>query len=135
MANKRPDAFVPALLDDGQVKDDLAYLPNNAATALRSLQRNINRDGGIAASRLRPCEAEARDGTRLDGCLKTYVPWPDGRYGIVFQVVGHATRPWGLRSLAYGIRHNPGRGKLTVYEVADRRLPEIIAEDLRNKQS
>jgi hypothetical protein len=51
------------------------------------------------------------------------------------QIVGHETRPWGVRAIAYGIRHKPGRGKLTVYEVADRRLPEIVAEDLRNREA
>jgi hypothetical protein len=100
---------------------------------LRSIRADIDRDGGIPASHLKQCDAEARDGTRFDGCLKTYVPWPDGRYGIVFQIVGHATRPWRLRAIAYGIRHKPGRGKLTVYQVADRRLPEITAKDLRDR--
>jgi hypothetical protein len=131
VADKRREAFAPARFDDAQNQEDLVYLPDDAATALRSVRRDIDRDGGIAASRLKKCEAEGRDGTHLPGCLKTYVPWPDGRYGIVFRIVGHATRPWGLRAIAYGIRHKPGRGRLTVYELADQRLAEIIAKDLR----
>ena len=30
---------------------------------------------------------EGRDGTRLPGCLKVYVPMPAGPWGIVFQIV------------------------------------------------
>jgi hypothetical protein len=134
MADKRREAFAPARFEQKQIVDDLAHLPVGAATALRSVRRDIDRDGGIAASRLKKCEAEGRDGTKLAGALKTYVPWPDGRYGIVFKIVAHPTHPWGLLALAYGIRHKPGRGRLTVYELADQRLPEIIARDLRGKQ-
>jgi hypothetical protein len=134
VVDKRGDPFVPARFDDAQIQDDLSYLPVDAADALRALRREIDRDDGIPASRLKHCDEEGRDGTHLAGRLKTYVPWPIGRYGIVFQIVGHATRPWGVRVIAYGIRHKPGRGRLTVYEVADRRLPEIVAEDLRGKK-
>jgi hypothetical protein len=133
VADKRREVFAPARFDEKQVEDDLAHLPDGAATALRSLRRDIDRDGGIAASRLKKCEAEGRDATNLPGCLKTYVPWPDGRYGVVFQIVAHPTRPWGLRMLAYGRRHPTGPGQLSVYQIADRRLIEIIARDLRGK--
>jgi len=134
VADKRREAFAPARFDEVQIVDDLAHLPAGAATVLRAARRDIDRDGGIAASRLKKCEAEGRDGTHLPDCLKTYVPWPDGRYGIVFKIVAHPTHPWGLLALAYGIRHKPGRGRLTVYELADQRLPEIVARDLRGKE-
>jgi hypothetical protein len=133
VVDKRPDPSVPTRFDDAQIQDDLSHLLDDAADALRALRREVERDDGIPASRLKHCDAEGRDGTHLAGCLKTYVPWPTGRYGIVFQIVEHPTRPWGLRAIAYGIRHKPSHGRLTVYEVADRRLPDIIAEDLRSK--
>jgi hypothetical protein len=85
VADKRREAFAPARFDEVQIVDDLTHLPEEAATALRAVRRDIDRDGGIAASRLKKCEAEGRDGTHLPGCLKTYVPWPDGRYGVVFR--------------------------------------------------
>jgi hypothetical protein len=69
------------------------------------------------------CQAEGRDGTRLGGCVKTYIPWPDGRFGAVFVPVTHPSRPMALRAIAFGIRHQPrGATAPTVYEVADRRL-------------
>jgi hypothetical protein len=129
------DPIVPVRFDEDSLEDDLAHLSTGAATAMRKRRREIEQDGGIRLSRLKRCEDEGRDGTKLPGCVKTYVPWPDGRWGFVFKSVEHPTRPWGLRAIAYGVRHNPGRGKLTVYEVAHRRLIEIIARDLRESDS
>lgn len=52
------------------------------------------------------CEDDARNGTNLAGCVKTYVPWPDGRFGAVFVAVSHPQRPLGLRAIAFGVRHH-----------------------------
>jgi hypothetical protein len=69
------------------------------------------------------CEDEGREGTRLGGCVKTYVPWPDGRFGAVCIAVEHPERPLGLRVIAFGVRHHPrGSHAPTVYEIAHRRL-------------
>lgn len=69
------------------------------------------------------CQAEGRDGTRLGGCVKTYIPWPDGRFGAVFVPASHPNRPLTLRVLAFGVRHHPRVSNAkTVYEVADIRL-------------
>lgn len=71
------------------------------------------------------CQVEGRDGTMLGGCVKTYVPWPGGRYGAVMVAVSHPERPVGLRVIAFGIRHQPRDARaLTVYQIADRRLRE-----------
>ena len=59
----------------------------------------------------------------LGGCVKTYIPWPDGRFGAVFVAVKHPKRPVTLRAFAFGVRHHPPESNAeTVYEVADRRL-------------
>ncbi|MGN6276976.1 MAG: hypothetical protein ACTHNP_13760 [Solirubrobacterales bacterium] len=69
------------------------------------------------------CQAEGRDGTRLGGCVKPYIPWPDGRFGAVFIAVTHPNRPMALRAIAFGIRHHPhGSTARTIYEIADRRV-------------
>jgi len=39
----------------------------------RAAHRRLAREGIIASS-LHPCEPQARGGTRLPGCVKTYLP-------------------------------------------------------------
>ena len=79
--------------------------------------------GGVDAFTALACEAEGRDGTRLGGCVKTYVPWPAGRFGAVMLAVSHPERPIGLLVIAFGIRHQPREAHaLTVYRIAHRRL-------------
>lgn len=62
--------------DEPAIAEDLAHHPPVARNALELLRRELDRDGGIPVSRLNRCDAEGRDGTRLAGCVKTYVPWP-----------------------------------------------------------
>jgi hypothetical protein len=113
----------PVGFDDDALEEDLAYLPASAEEALRSFHKDVRRLGGIPKSRLMACQAEGRDGTRLGGCVKTYIPWPDGRFGAVFIAVTHPNRPLALRAIAFGVRHHPrGSNAQSVYEVADRRL-------------
>jgi hypothetical protein len=90
---------------------------------LAALGREIDRLGGLPRDRLLACEAEGRDGTWLSGCVKTYVPWPAGRFGAVMIPVRHPERPLGLRVIAFGVRHEPRDAHaLTVYQIAHRRL-------------
>ena len=79
------------------------------------------------------CQPEGRDGTRLGGCVKTRVRWPDGPRGIVLRAGEDPDRPFALYTLAYGERHPTRTGKPSVYEVASERLEEIIARDLRGE--
>jgi hypothetical protein len=127
------DVIAPARFDEETLATDLEHLSDAAGTALAQLRREVDRDDGLPKSRLKRCEPEGRDGTRLPGCVKTRVPWPDGSWGIVFRAVAHPTRPFGLRGIAYGHRHPTGPGQLSDYEIASRRLPEIIARDLRGE--
>jgi hypothetical protein len=113
----------PVGFDDDALEEDLAHLPASAEETLRLFHKEIRRLGGIPKSRLMTCQAEGRDGTRLGGCVKTYIPWPDGRFGAVFIAVTHPDRPLALRAVAYGVRHHPrGSTARTVYEIADHRL-------------
>ena len=122
MADKRREAIVPTRFDDDEIAADLTHLPSDAASALSALRHCTDRNRGLPYSHLKACQAKGRDDTRLAGCVKTYVPWPDGRYGLVLTAVEHPVRPWGLRVIAYGVRHSTGHRQLSVYQVAHKRL-------------
>jgi hypothetical protein len=113
----------PVAFDELAIAEDLARLGEAGAEALGELGREIDRQGGLAYERLMACEAEGRDGTRLGGCVKTYVPWPAGRFGAVMAAVSHPERPFGLRVIAFGVRHQPREAHaLSVYQIAHQRL-------------
>lgn len=113
----------PVGFDDDALEEDLAHLPVSAEEALRAFHKDVRRLGGIPKSRLMACQAAGRDGTRLGGCVKTYIPWPGGRFGAVLIAVTHPNRPLALRAIAFGVRHHPrGSHAQTVYEVAHQRL-------------
>jgi hypothetical protein len=83
---------------------------------------------GIGVDKLLACEPEGPDGTRLPGCVKTYLGPTGGRgpgrWGMVFRLAQHEDGPT-LRYLAFGVRHQPTAGRApTVYYLADRRLNE-----------
>jgi hypothetical protein len=78
---------------------------------------------GVRVGDLRPCQAEAADGTRLPQCLKLYVPFPAGAWGAVFLVAIDVTSGRGILDLlAFGLRHPPAGRRASVYEIAHRRL-------------
>ncbi len=113
----------PVGFDHDALAEDLDHLPAAAEEAFRQFRKITQRHGGIPRSQLMACQAEGRDGTQLPSCVKTYIPWPAGRFGAVLVAVTHPARPLTLRAVAFGIRHRPpGSSAPTVYEVADRRL-------------
>lgn len=123
MVGPQSEPVFPVGFDDDALEEDLAHLLPSAEKALRLFHKEVRRLGGIPKSRLMACQAAGRDGTRLGGCVKTYIPWPGGRFGAVFVPVTHPNRPLALRAIAFGVRHHPrGSTARTVYEIADHRL-------------
>jgi hypothetical protein len=116
-------------LDDAAFAEDLRH-NTPAARAAGELERRDTVKNGLDPLRLKRCEAVGRDGTKLPNCTKIYIPEPDGPWGIVFELRIEDGRPY-LACLAFGTRHPTGPGKPSVYEVADRRLAETNAKDLR----
>jgi hypothetical protein len=98
---------------------------SRARTVADGARREFERDG-VPERELQLCEPEGPEGTRLDGCLKLYLPLgpsdPRERpFGMVFIDVGR-TEP-ALVLLAYGVRHQPrGAHADTVYRRAHQRL-------------
>jgi hypothetical protein len=124
VADTPAGALMPVLFNDDAIAEDFAHLPPTARNALDIFRREVDRDGGLPTSRLKRCEGEGRDGSRLAGCLKTYVPWPTGRFGLVLLPTEHPTRPLAVRAFAYGVRHPTGN-KPSVYTIAhERRQPK-----------
>jgi hypothetical protein len=107
-------------IDDDALAEDLSHATEAARSAIERDVAGLLADG-VPASSLRPCDAEARDGTRLGGCAKLYIPQPDGRWGAVFSIAMDDSNPV-LLLLAVGERHPAQPWKLSVYEVAHRRL-------------
>jgi hypothetical protein len=107
-------------IDDDILAEDLAHATEAASKAIKRAIADLSADG-VPVRSLRPCDAEARDGTNLGGCAKLYIPQPDGRWGAVFTIEMVASKPVMLL-LAVGERHPARPWKLSVYEVAHRRL-------------
>jgi hypothetical protein len=98
---------------------------SRARTVADGARREFERDG-IPEHELRLCESEGPEGTRLESCLKVYLPLgpsdPRERpFGMVFIDVGRADPA--LVLLAYGVRHQPSSAHAdTVYRRAHLRL-------------
>jgi hypothetical protein len=100
--------------------EDLSRTGRAAATAIESVIVEVRRDG-VPYEWLRRCEEEGRDGTRLGGCVKFYLPRPAGRWGAVLAGDEEATKST-LVLVAVGERHPAQRWKPSVYEIAHRRI-------------
>jgi hypothetical protein len=113
----------PARFDPEVFRLDMARTTPLGREAAEAARRAYEA-GGVPRSDLRPCDAEARDGTELPQCLKVYLPPPAGSFGMVLKFVIADDGPR-LDYLAFGIRHHPPNSNAaTVYEIANRRLHE-----------
>jgi hypothetical protein len=100
---------------------DLEATTPSGAEVARVARRRFARHG-VPLGEMRPCASEHPSGTSLENCLKVYLPAPNGRFGMVFELVIRRRRPE-LVYLAFGVRHQPrGSHAPTVYEIAHRRL-------------
>jgi hypothetical protein len=108
--------------DDTPFAEDLAHTSSAGQKAAEQKRAAVER-AGQPRDELLGCSTEGRDGTSLPGCVKTYVPWPTGRWGMVFEFrFDEDHRPY-LAFLAFGVRHHPlGSNARTVYEVAHHRI-------------
>jgi hypothetical protein len=105
---------------DEVLAEDLAHCTPAARSAIEPMIANLRKQGA-PSEWLRRCEDEGRDGTRLGGCVKLYIPQPVGQWGAVFAADRKAGRP-ALVLIAVGERHPAQLWKMSVYEVAHRRL-------------
>ncbi len=124
----------PVAFDEKAWSEDLRNTTDEGRTAATKKRAELERDGQTI-NELLACDEQARDGTSLPECIKTRVPWPNGRWGIVYLIARDKKGRLSLDVLAFGVRHHPkGSHALNVYEIAHWRLAKITARDLRGKE-
>lgn len=118
----RPGAHFRVDFDDATFAEDLEHTSSDTGRELARRERDKLTAEGVPPDQLKRCDTEARDGTSLPGCVKIYIPRPDGTWGMVFQLrIGSDRRPF-LACLAFGTRHPTGPGALSVYRIAHQRI-------------
>jgi hypothetical protein len=105
---------------DDVLAEDLAHCTRAACASIEPMVALLRKEGA-PRQWLRRCEDEGRDGTRLSGCVKLYIPQPDGQWGAVLAGDEEAAKP-ALVLIAVGDRHPAQPWKPSVYEIAHRRL-------------
>ena len=81
----------------------------------------LERDGADVSTLLR-CQADGRDGTRLERCVKLYLPLPGGAWRMVFEITrDRETRELVLSYLAFGVGHPSKPWQPSASQVAHQR--------------
>ncbi len=113
----------PVGFDEVVWSEDLRNSTDAGRTAATNKRATLERDGQ-PIDELLACDEEAQDGTSLPGCVKTYVPWPEGKWGIVYLIARDPkTTRLSLDVLSFGVRHHPSKSHApTVYGLAHRRM-------------
>jgi len=109
------------LFNESAYAEDTMRCGRAGAKVLRETRTRFERDGAEIKA-LRRCDPEHRDGPKLPACFKTYLPPPNGKFGMVLRFV-RDDEGFALRYLAFGVRHHPRDSNApTVYDIAHRRL-------------
>lgn len=117
-----PGSSFPVRVNRTWLKADLDNASPAGRETLASAVAGFT-NAGVPIDRLKTCDAEGRDGTRLEGCVKAYVPPPLGPWGAVFTAaVSQEGEGPALVLMAAGERHPSRPWRPSVYEVAHRRL-------------
>lgn len=120
MAAQSSGPAFPVKIDEQELAEDLSHASKAGRTAIESMIEQLKADG-VPKNWLGKCDPEARDGTRLAGCVKLYIPQSAGQWGAVF-LGGIADEKPTLFLLAVGRRHPEAPWRPSVYEIAHRRL-------------
>jgi len=107
VAQAKPEPVFSVGFDEDALAEDLERLSAGAGEALEAFRKELRRDGGLPKSRLKACHDDGQDRTMLAGCVKTYVPWPDGRFGA-------ASSPSNTRSVRWPYACSPSGFGITL---------------------
>jgi hypothetical protein len=120
VGGKAAEPSFAVYVDEKALTEDLSHASEAARKAIGPVVEFI-RTAGVPVGWLKRCEAEGRDGTRLPGCVKFYIPHPAGPWGAVLTAREAAVSPT-LLLLAVGQRHPTAPFRPSVYAIAHRRL-------------
>jgi len=119
---RRRGASFRVRFDELAFAEDLRHASPSGRQVALDARRRLERDGADVGE-LRPCDPDARDGTRLPNCVKTYLPAPAGRWRMIFELVRDLdTRELLLAFRAFGVGHPEHPWQRSAYDVADHRL-------------
>jgi hypothetical protein len=120
--SSRPTARFEVRFDDVSFEEDLGRTTKRGREVAVDARERFEREGADPSELLR-CQAEHREGTELPNCVKTYLPPPDGRWGMVFELVrDRSSGKLVLAYLAFGERHPGQQSEPDVYRRAHNRL-------------
>lgn len=120
--SSRRGARFEVRFDDLSFEEDLARATRRGRDVAVEARERLEREGADPSELLR-CQPEHRDGTQLPNCVKAYLPPPDGRWGMVFELLrDRSTGKLVLVCLAFAERHPNPRRALDVYQRAHERL-------------
>lgn len=115
-------ALAPVEFDQLAWSEDLSAASSSARVVAEQQRERLVRASQPVAD-LRPCDAEGPDGTSLPGCVKAYLPPPDGPWGVVFRFARREDGTLYLLVIGFRLRHPPARSRQpSVYQRAHRRL-------------
>jgi hypothetical protein len=98
MPETRPGHASVVFADDA-FDEDIARASSGGRAAAEAARQRYERDG-VPIGELRELQDEGPEGTILPNCLKVYLPPPDGRFGMVFELrLSSLACDWDLQAL------------------------------------
>lgn len=114
--------------DREEWQEEVERLDERSEARIQAERGRREIESGKAALDLRKCEADdGAGGTRLVGCVKSYVPLgkqgaSDAPFGFVFQLAQNPDGSLVWNFIAFGERHPENPATRSVYERAHKRL-------------
>ena len=108
--------------DELAFAEDISHATAPGRWVALDARGQLERDGVDVDTLLR-CQADGRDGTRLERCVKLYLPSPGGAWRMVFEITrDRASDALVLAYLAFGVGHPSKPWQPSAYQVAHQRL-------------
>ena len=108
--------------DELAFAEDVSHATATGRRIALAARRKLELDGVDTGDLLR-CQVFGRDGTRLERCVKLYLPSASGGWRMVFEITRDtSTGELVLAYLAFGLGHPAKPWQPSAYQVAHQRL-------------